>query len=73
MRTHVSRLRRGVALWLLAAAAGLPAGGASAQTLTDAFVSTYNSNPDLLGQRSRLRVVDETVSQALAGWLPEYW
>jgi TolC family type I secretion outer membrane protein len=70
MRTHVSRLRRGVALWLLAAAAGLPMGGASAQTLTDAFVSTYNSNPDLLGQRSRLRVVDESVSQALAGWRP---
>ncbi|HEX2886224.1 MAG TPA: TolC family protein, partial [Vineibacter terrae] len=45
-------------------------GEARGQTLIDTFVSTYNSNPDLLGQRARLRQVDETVNQALAGWRP---
>ena len=44
--------------------------GAQAQSLIDAFVTTYNSNPDLLAQRARLRTVDETVSQAVAGWRP---
>ncbi len=69
-RTGVSRIVRGLAPWLLAVTAALPFGGAQGQTLIDAFVSTYNSNPDLLAQRARLRVVDETVSQALAGWRP---
>ncbi|TXL81748.1 TolC family outer membrane protein [Vineibacter terrae] len=69
-RTGVSRVVRSLAPWLLTAAAALPAGGAWGQSLTETFVSTYNSNPELLGQRARLRQVDETVNQALAGWRP---
>jgi TolC family type I secretion outer membrane protein len=70
-RTGVSRIVHSLAPWVLAvASAALPPGAAQGQSLIDAFVSTYNSNPDLLAQRARLRVVDETVNQALAGWRP---
>ncbi len=47
---------------------GMPA---AAQSMRDALVSTYNSNPDLMAQRARLRSVDETVSQAVANWRPQ--
>jgi TolC family type I secretion outer membrane protein len=56
--------------WLIVVGCALPWNAAHGQTLMEGFVSTYNSNPDLLAQRARLRVVDETVSQALAGWRP---
>lgn len=39
-------------------------------TLIEAMVFAYNSNPELLTQRARLRVVDESVSQAVANWRP---
>jgi outer membrane protein len=54
-----------VAVWL--------AGGnvsASAQTLTEALAYTYNTNPQLLAQRSLLRQTDEGVPQALSNWRP---
>lgn len=51
----------------VAVAAPLPV---AAQTMIQAMVEAYNSNPDLLSQRARLRVVDETVSQAIANWRP---
>ncbi len=72
MRSHadVSRNVRRLAAWLLAAAAALPPHSARGQTLIDALVSTYNANPDLLGQRAQLRQIDETVNQALAGRRP---
>lgn len=69
-RTGVYRIVRGLMPVLLATTALVPLSEAHAQSLLDAFVSTYNSNPDLLGQRARLRQVDETVNQALAGWRP---
>ena len=51
---------------LLAAAAG----GARADTLEEALVSAYNTNPQLLAERANVRAVDEGVPQALAGWRP---
>jgi len=42
-----------------------------AQTLRQALVGAYNSNPDLLAQRARLRGVDETVAQQVANWRPQ--
>ncbi len=41
-----------------------------AQTLTQALVETYNTNPQLLAQRALLRATDEQVPQALANWRP---
>ena len=42
----------------------------NAETLIEALVDTYNSNPGLQAQRARLRAVDEQVPQALANWRP---
>jgi TolC family type I secretion outer membrane protein len=40
------------------------------QTLTDALVAAYMSNPELLGARVGVRSTDESVSQAISGWRP---
>ncbi|MDP6816047.1 MAG: TolC family outer membrane protein [Alphaproteobacteria bacterium] len=52
-----------VALLLAAAPAG-------AETLFDALVQAYVSNPELQARRAALRSVDEGVPQALSGWRP---
>ncbi|MGA3304611.1 MAG: TolC family outer membrane protein [Stellaceae bacterium] len=44
--------------------------GTRAETLEDALVETYNTNPQILAERANLRAVDEGVSQALGGWRP---
>lgn len=43
---------------------------AMADDLTDALVSTYNTNPDIAAQRANVRANDEGVAQALSGWRP---
>jgi outer membrane protein len=43
---------------------------ARAETLEEALVSAYNSNPEILAERANLRSVDEGVPQALSGWRP---
>lgn len=48
-------------------AAALPA---RAETLEDALVEAYETNPQLLAERAHLRAVDENVPQALANWRP---
>ena len=45
-------------------------GTASAQSLEDALVATYGSNPTLQAARAELRATDENVSQALSNWRP---
>jgi outer membrane protein len=52
------------------AVAGAFAVAAHAETLEQALVSTYNTNPQLLSERANLRATDEGVPQALAGWRP---
>jgi TolC family type I secretion outer membrane protein len=59
-----------LAAGLLAAAATLAGGVASAQTLTEALAYAYSNNPQLLAQRASLRATDEDVPQALSGWRP---
>ena len=58
--------RGGAALFLLL----LPTAGAEAQSLTDALVLAYRSNPGLLAERAAVRAQDEGVAQALSGWRP---
>lgn len=41
------------------------------ETLTGALLLAYHGNPDLNAQRANLRVVDENVPQALAGYRPK--
>ena len=57
-------------LLLLGAAFALPAGHAGAQSLQEALSQAYANNPTLQTARAQLRVVDENVPQALAGWRP---
>lgn len=54
----------------LAAGLTLAAAAAQAQSLTEALVSAYETNPTLLAARAELRAVNEGVPQALAGWRP---
>jgi len=56
-----------LAMGVLAAGLAAPA---SAQTLQEALAQTYANNPTLATARAQLRVVDENVPQALAGWRP---
>ncbi len=44
--------------------------GSRAQTLEEALVAAYLTNPDLEAQRAALRATDELVPQALSGWRP---
>ncbi len=41
-----------------------------AQTLEEAMVAAYETNPTLLAARAELRAVNEGVPQALSGWRP---
>ena len=41
-----------------------------AQTLEEALVAAYLTNPDLQAQRAALRATDELVPQALSDWRP---
>jgi TolC family type I secretion outer membrane protein len=65
-------MNQGFVVALLAAigVAGLASGGAHAQSLEQALVSAYLTNPQLEAQRAALRATDELVPQALSGWRP---
>src|SRR4051812_32078463 len=51
--------------------AGLLAGTASADTLRDALVSSYRSNPTLTAQREALKATDAGVAIAKSGGRPQ--
>jgi outer membrane protein len=57
-------LFRGAALALILCA------GARAETLDEALIDAYTSNPALEAERALVRATDEGVPQALAGWRP---
>ncbi len=42
----------------------------SAETLEEAFIQAYTTNPTLNARRASLRAVDENVPQAVSGWRP---
>lgn len=43
---------------------------ASAETLNEALIAAYSSNPTLMAERAGLKATGEGVKQARAGWLP---
>ncbi|NVN87784.1 MAG: TolC family outer membrane protein [Rhodopseudomonas sp.] len=55
----------------LAAAIGLFSVAARAETIPEALVKAYQSNPQLNAERARQRATDENVPQALAGYRPQ--
>ena len=63
-RVFRSHVLRGLRASLLASVFVVPAAYAG-DSLTDAFVKTYQSNPQLLSERSNLRA---TVSQFIGRW-----
>lgn len=73
--TTASKLVRciGLAAAVAGAVIGLAAllpGAAMAQTLEEALARAYETNPQLLAIRARLRGTDESVAQAVSGWRP---
>lgn len=63
-------LKRWTRILLASAALAFGAGQVSAETLIEAMVSAYSSNPTLQAERARQRGTDELVPQALSGWRP---
>ncbi|TVR99760.1 MAG: hypothetical protein EA406_02490 [Rhodospirillales bacterium] len=60
-------------VWRITLVAGLFAAvslDGAAQTLEEALVAAYLTNPTLAAERAQVRQVDEGVSQALSGWRP---
>ncbi len=51
-------------------AMSVPGIAVQAETLEEALIMTYNTNPTIQAQRASVRGVDEGVSQALSGWRP---
>ena len=74
MFRHLARRLKGSAIGLaLVAFAGIGlvhSSAARAETLQDALIEAYETNPQLLSERAHLRSVDEDVPQALANWRP---
>ena len=60
---HAGWVATGIALLLVG-------GRAQGQSLTEALVTAYRSNPALLAERATVRAQDEGVAQALSGWRP---
>jgi outer membrane protein len=63
-------LRSGICLGA-ATCLGLVATAASAESLPEALVKAYQTNPQLNAERARQRATDENVPQALAGYRPQ--
>jgi TolC family type I secretion outer membrane protein len=55
---------------LAGAVVTLASASAHADSLIDALVKAYQTNPQLLAERARLRQSDEQVAQALSNWRP---
>jgi outer membrane protein len=63
-------LRSGICLGVTLCV-GLAALPAAAESLPDALVKAYQTNPGLNSERARQRATDENVPQALAGYRPQ--
>ena len=67
-RSRVASLR--AALLAAAGLAAIGAGAGRAETIGGALVKAYLTNPDINTQRAAVRVADENVPKANAGYLP---
>ena len=63
-------LKRFLLTCSILATGGIVANGASAESLEEALIKAYQSNPTLESGRASLRATDEQVSQALSNWRP---
>ena len=67
MKQFKSLLLTGAAALSLAT---FTATSASSETLSEALVEAYSTNPELLAARAQLRATDQNVALALSGWRP---
>ena len=63
-------LKRFLLTCSILATGGIVANGASAESLEEALIKAYQSNPTLESGRASLRATDEQDSQALSNWRP---
>lgn len=63
-------LKRFLLTCSILATGGIVATGASAESLEEALIKAYQSNPTLEAGRASLRATDEEISQALSNWRP---
>lgn len=68
--TSPKRWLRPLLLSAVSAVGLIGATPAWSQTLQEALVEAYNSNPALLAERARLRATDEELARANSGWRP---
>ncbi len=66
-----NRTASSCALLMAGAVIVMLTGPAAAESLSDALVKAYQSNPQLNAERARQRGTDENVPQALAGYRPQ--
>jgi outer membrane protein len=66
----MDRAAFGLSLVLGVAASALLIADADAETLADAIVQAYQTNPTIEAQRYQQQIVDESYIQARAGWRP---
>jgi len=64
-------MRRRIAPTLVAALLATTSLASQAETLTDALVAAYQTNPTLKAQRAALRATDEGVTKATSAFLPQ--
>jgi outer membrane protein len=64
-------LRTGIALGITTCSAFAVVVDARAETVPEALVKAYQSNPQLNAERARQRSTDENVPQAMAGYRPQ--
>lgn len=70
-KAMIGKVAAGLGIGLLAVlAASWSAERSQAETLEEALAAAYNNNPTLRARRAAQRAVDESVSQARAGWRP---
>jgi outer membrane protein len=68
-KTSLGKIAFGLRTGLMITVCTMPSAFA-ADTLTDALVKAYQSNPQLMAERANLRATDEEVAQAIARWRP---
>jgi TolC family type I secretion outer membrane protein len=66
----VRRVRLLTGALVVSGGLALPAVQAAAQSLEEALIQTYQTNPTLSAARAELRATNERVPQALSGWRP---
>ena len=64
-------LKYGLSIIAILSGMGVSATTTNAESLHEALVQTYETNPEIAAKRAGLRATDESVPQALSNWRPK--